>query len=124
MCSLVPVILGDVMRYERMLVSGSGNGRDQGKTILQLVGDRKNAHGLELDIAVMTRSGALEHLGRWVKRILAGREPTPLLAIRPGRRLLNASHLHRIIEEPTVSGASRAGTWLNYGRRTGTIERR
>jgi len=71
MCSLVPVVLGDVMRDKGMLFSGSGDRGDQGETVLQPFGDGKDAHGLELDVAVMTRSGALEHFRRRVKRVLA-----------------------------------------------------
>lgn len=66
MYSLVPIIFGDIMGDERMLFSGNGDRRDQGETILQPIGDSKNAHGPELDVAVMSRRGALEHIGRWV----------------------------------------------------------
>ena len=71
----------------------------------------------------MTRSGTLEHLGRRVKRILARGKPTPFHAVRTGGRLLNASHLHCIVEEPTVAGATGALSRLGYGRRAGTVER-
>ena len=116
MYPLVPVILSDVMRYERMLVSGGGDRWDQGETILQLVGNSKDAQGPELDVTVMSRSGAPEHLGRWVEWILARREPTPLQTVRSGRGLLSASHLHRVIEEPTIVGATGTLTWLNDRR--------
>ena len=72
----------------------------------------------------MTRSGAPEHLRRRVKWILARREPAPLQTIRPGWRLLNTSHLHCAIEEPTLVNASRTWTRLNSRRGARTIERR
>lgn len=71
----------------------------------------------------MARSGTPEHLGRRVKRIFARGEPTPFHAVRTGGRLLNASHLHRVVEEPTVTRAAGALSRLGYGRRTGVVER-
>jgi len=124
MRSLVPVVLGDIMRDERMLISGSRDRRDQGEPILQLVGDSKDAQGPELDVTVMSGRGALEHLWRWVERILARREPTPLQTVRSRRGLLNASHLHRVIKEPTIPGAARALARLNYGRGSRTVKGR
>ena len=99
-----------------MLISGSRDRRDQGKSILQFVGDSKDAQGLEFDITVMSGRGALEHLGRRVERVLARSEPTPLQTVRSRRGLLNTSHLHRVIEEPTIAGAAGTLTRLNDRR--------
>ena len=120
----MPVILSDIMGNKRMLVSGSRDRRNQSETVLQLVGNSKDAQGLELDVTVMSRSGALEHLGRWVERVLARGEPTPLQTVRSRRGLLNASHLHRVIEEPTIIGAAGTLTWLNDGRGPRIVKRR
>ena len=72
----------------------------------------------------MGGSGALEHLGRWVERVFTRGEPTPLLTVRSGRGLLNSSHLHRVIEEPPITGAAGTLARLNDGRRTHAVKRR
>lgn len=103
-----------------MLVTGTGHGRNQRETVLQPVGNGEDAHGHELDVGIMSRSGAFEHIWRWIEWILAGREPAPLQTVRTRCRLLNASYLHGVIEEPTLIRA----TGLNRYRRSRTIERR